>query len=69
MIADFFTKPLQGRQFYKLRDQVMNVDPSSKLKEDDDNGNESNKTQDGSDVDPGPEGLDEVIDFEDGSRI
>ena len=47
----------------------MNVDPSSKLKEDDDNGNESNKTQDGSDVDPGPEGLDEVIDFEDGSRI
>ena len=31
MIADFFTKPLQGKQFYKLRDQVMNIDPSSKF--------------------------------------
>ena len=30
MIADFFTKPLQGKQFYKLCDQVMNIDPSSK---------------------------------------
>ena len=30
MIADFFTKPLQGKQFYKLRDQVMNIDPSNK---------------------------------------
>ena len=29
MIADFFTKPLQGRQFYKLRDQVMNIDSNS----------------------------------------
>jgi hypothetical protein len=24
MIADFFTKPLQGKQFYKFRDLVMN---------------------------------------------
>ena len=34
MIADFFTKPLQGKQFYKLRDCVMNVDPSSKYHSD-----------------------------------
>ena len=34
MIADFFTKPLQGKQFYKLRDQVMNIDPSSKYHSD-----------------------------------
>ena len=30
MIAHFFTKPLQGRQFYKLRDQVMNIDLNCK---------------------------------------
>ena len=29
MVADFFTKPLQGALFYKLRDQIMNIDPSS----------------------------------------
>jgi hypothetical protein len=29
MVADFFTKPLQGALFYKLRDLVMNVDSSS----------------------------------------
>jgi hypothetical protein len=30
MIADYFTKPLQGTPFYKLRDLVvMNIDPSS----------------------------------------
>jgi len=29
MVADFFTKPLQGTQFRKLRDQIMNIDPSS----------------------------------------
>jgi hypothetical protein len=29
MLADFFTKPLQGMQFQKLRDQMMNIDPSS----------------------------------------
>ena len=34
MVADFFTKPLQGKQFYKLRDQVMNIDPSSKYHSD-----------------------------------
>jgi len=27
MVADFFTKPLQGSQFIKLRDQIMNVNP------------------------------------------
>lgn len=30
MIVDFFTKPLQGRQFHKLQDQVMNIDLASK---------------------------------------
>jgi hypothetical protein len=29
MIADFFTKPLLGSQFRKLRDHIMNLDPSS----------------------------------------
>jgi hypothetical protein len=29
MLADFFTKPLQGQQFRRLRDQIMNLDPSS----------------------------------------
>lgn len=29
MLADFFTKPLQGQQFRKLRDEIMNLDPSS----------------------------------------
>jgi hypothetical protein len=29
MVADYFTKPLQGAPFYKLRDQVMNIDSSS----------------------------------------
>jgi hypothetical protein len=27
MIADFFTKPLQGTKFRKFRDIIMNVDP------------------------------------------
>jgi hypothetical protein len=29
MLADFFTKPLQGPQFRKLRDQIMNIAPST----------------------------------------
>jgi hypothetical protein len=29
MLADYFTKPLQGVLFYKLRDSIMNIDPSS----------------------------------------
>jgi hypothetical protein len=29
MIADYFTKPLQGVLFYQLRDAIMNIDPSS----------------------------------------
>ena len=29
MLADYFTKPLQGLQFYKLRDHIINIDPSS----------------------------------------
>lgn len=29
MVADYFTKPLQGALFYKLRDYIMNIDPSS----------------------------------------
>jgi murein tripeptide amidase MpaA len=27
MIADFFTKPLQGALFQKFRDQIMNINP------------------------------------------
>ena len=30
VVAGFFMKPLQGRQFYKLRDKVMNFDLNSK---------------------------------------
>ena len=30
MIADFFTKPLQGAQFLKFRDFIMNLAPSYK---------------------------------------
>ena len=30
MLADYFTKPLQGSLFLKLRDLIMNIDPSSK---------------------------------------
>jgi hypothetical protein len=30
MVADYFTKPLQGGPFRKLRDFIMNIDPSSK---------------------------------------
>eukprot|EP00934_Nitzschia_sp_Nitz4_P002612 Nitzschia sp. Nitz4//scaffold489_size5144//31//2646//NITZ4_009230-RA/size5144-processed-gene-0.1-mRNA-1//1//CDS//3329552897//2602//frame0 len=28
MVADYFTKPLQGRLFYKIRDKIMNIDPT-----------------------------------------
>jgi hypothetical protein len=31
MVADYFTKPLQGALFYKLRDYIMNVDSSSEF--------------------------------------
>ena len=34
MLADFFIKPLQGKQFFKLQDQVMNIDPDSKYHSD-----------------------------------
>eukprot|EP00934_Nitzschia_sp_Nitz4_P008987 Nitzschia sp. Nitz4//scaffold353_size16344//11151//16190//NITZ4_008865-RA/size16344-processed-gene-0.13-mRNA-1//1//CDS//3329548925//8977//frame0 len=34
MLADYFTKPLQGRLFYRLRDQIMNVDPNSEYHSD-----------------------------------
>jgi hypothetical protein len=29
MVADFFTKPLQGVLFRKMRDYIMNIDPNS----------------------------------------
>ena len=29
MLADYFSKPLQGALFYKLRDFTMKIDPSS----------------------------------------
>ena len=27
-VADFFTKPIMGKQYFYLRDKVMNVQPS-----------------------------------------
>ena len=30
-IADFFTKPLMGKDFFRLRDKVMNVAPAGSL--------------------------------------
>ena len=30
MIADYFTKPLQGSLFYKLRSLILNTDSSDK---------------------------------------
>jgi hypothetical protein len=30
MIADFFTKPIQGVLFKRLRDHIMNIDPHDK---------------------------------------
>jgi Reverse transcriptase (RNA-dependent DNA polymerase) len=33
MISDFFTKPLQGAPFKKLRNQIMNVEPSDPVRE------------------------------------
>ena len=29
MVGDFFTKPLQGAQFAKFRDDIMNVNPTT----------------------------------------
>ncbi|KAI2496759.1 Reverse transcriptase (RNA-dependent DNA polymerase) [Fragilaria crotonensis] len=29
MVGDFFTKPLQGMQFMKFRDEIMNVNPTT----------------------------------------
>jgi hypothetical protein len=29
MVADYFTKPLQGQLFRRLRDIILNIDPSS----------------------------------------
>ena len=31
MVADFFTKPLQGKQFHRLRRVIMGMDPVSSL--------------------------------------
>jgi uncharacterized Zn ribbon protein len=30
MVADYFTKPLQGKQFYKFHDEIMNIGPNCK---------------------------------------
>lgn len=30
MMADFFTKPLQGQLFKRMRNHIMNIDPNSK---------------------------------------
>jgi hypothetical protein len=29
MIADFFTKPIQGQRFYLLRDMILNINSST----------------------------------------
>lgn len=34
MVADFFTKPLQGTLFKKFRDLIMNINPSSQRQQD-----------------------------------
>jgi hypothetical protein len=34
MLADFFTKPLQGALFRKLRDKIMNIDPMTDWSQD-----------------------------------
>ena len=57
MWADFFSKPQQGKLFYRHRDQIMNIDPSSPYhsshrsvlvstpsKEDSNESNESNES-------------------------
>ena len=31
MLGDYFTKPLQGKTFLKLRDVLMNFDPNDKF--------------------------------------
>ena len=31
MLADFFTKPLQGKLFYRFRDRILNIAPESKF--------------------------------------
>ena len=31
MVADYFTKPLQGELFYKFRDQIMGVVPMATI--------------------------------------
>ena len=33
-VADFFTKPIMGKQFFNLRDKVMNVQHPSRRMED-----------------------------------
>ena len=75
MVADFFTKPLQGKQFYIVWDQVMNIDPSSKYHLahrsvlSDGNKmhrNETSKTQDAIEVADEADGLGQLV--EDDSR-
>ena len=45
MIADFYTKPLQGRQFYTLRNKIMGVEDTSLAKECVDNDGEEQKQE------------------------
>jgi hypothetical protein len=33
LLGNFFSKPLQGGQFYIIRDDIMNVDPQSRCKD------------------------------------
>ena len=52
MVADYFTKPLQGALFYRMRDHIMNIDPSSSY-------HSSRTSQRSVLVDPNPKGVPE----------
>jgi hypothetical protein len=57
MLGDFFTKPLQGGQFYILRDDIMNVDPWSKYH----SAHRSVLSHESHDDEPGTRGCDDDV--------
>jgi hypothetical protein len=57
MLGDFFTKPLQGGQFYILRDDIMNVDPRSKYH----SAHRSVLSHESHDDEPGTRGCDDDV--------
>lgn len=73
MIADFFTKPLQWKQVYKLQDQVMNIDLSSKYHsayrsvlgdKNERHRNEASRTKDAIEVEDLADSLDQLLENE-----